>query len=106
MTGIGKVVLWMTGTLLSFSAMAVSVRALGRTLNVFEILTLRSLGGLVIVLTVLLARPNLIAGVVPRQLGLHFIRNGLHFAAGFAWTQSVVWLPLATVFALEFTMPA
>lgn len=104
--GIGKVVLWMTGTLLSFSVMAVSVRQLGRTMSVFEILTLRSLGGLVILLAVLLARPRLMAQLAPRQSGLHFVRNALHFAAGLAWTQSIAWLPLATVFALEFTMPA
>jgi hypothetical protein len=37
-----RVVLWMSGALLSFSAMAVSVRALATTLGVMEILALRA----------------------------------------------------------------
>jgi drug/metabolite transporter (DMT)-like permease len=34
------------------------------------------------------------------------MRNGVHFAAQVAWATSLTLLPLATVFALEFTMPA
>ena len=37
-------VAWMVGTLLSFSAMAISVRELGGVLNLFEILMVRSIG--------------------------------------------------------------
>ena len=43
-----RVVLWMTGTLLSFSAMAVSIRLLSNKLTVFEVLLVRSFGALVI----------------------------------------------------------
>jgi drug/metabolite transporter (DMT)-like permease len=38
-------------------------------------------------------------------MGLHALRNTVHFAAQVCWAQSVVLLPLATVFALEFTTP-
>ena len=55
------VVLWMTGTLLSFSAMAVSIRELSRALGIFEILALRSAIGLVILLAIALARRDLCA---------------------------------------------
>ena len=41
-----RVVLWMTGALLSFSAMAVSIRALAGTLRIMEILAIRNGGGL------------------------------------------------------------
>ena len=34
------------------------------------------------------------------------MRNGVHFASQVAWATSLTLLPLATVFALEFTMPA
>ena len=41
-----RVVLWMTGALLAFSAMAVSIRALAASLSVMEILALRAALGL------------------------------------------------------------
>ncbi len=37
-----RVVLWMTGALLSFSVMAVSIRALSDTLSIIEILAVRA----------------------------------------------------------------
>src|SRR5439155_568122 len=45
---IGRVVVWMGGALLSFSVMAVSIRALAATFSVFEILAVRSAGGLIV----------------------------------------------------------
>ncbi len=101
-----RVVLWMSGTLLSFSAMAVSVRALAGAFSIFEILTIRAAIGLALTLAVGLIRPELWRGFTPRRLHLHFLRNGTHFVAQYLWTVSLTLLPLATVFALEFTMPA
>jgi drug/metabolite transporter (DMT)-like permease len=101
-----KVVLWMTGALLSFSIMAVSVRELGGVLSVMEILAVRSGLGLVIVLIVLAARPHLRQDIHIQRFGLHAARNGSHFVAQFLWAHGLLLLPLATVFALEFTMPA
>lgn len=99
------VVLWMTGALLSFSAMAVSIRELSRTLSILEILALRSGLGLVILVVLVLARPELRHAIATRHIWLHLMRNGVHFAAQVAWATSLTLLPLATVFALEFTMP-
>jgi drug/metabolite transporter (DMT)-like permease len=98
--------LWMTGALLSFSAMAVSIRELSRTLSVFEMLTIRSAAGLAILLAIVAARPDLRASLRTRKFGLHLLRNGIHYAAQFAWATAITLLPLATVFALEFTAPA
>ena len=36
---------------------------------------------------------------------LHVLRNVVHFFAQYLWTIGIVLLPLASVFALEFTMP-
>jgi drug/metabolite transporter (DMT)-like permease len=41
-----------------------------------------------------------------QRLPLHILRNGIHFGAQYLWAFGLVLLPLATVFALEFTMPA
>ncbi len=98
-------VLWMIGTLLSFSLMAISVRQLGGVLNLFELLMVRSLGGLLILLIVMATRPSLFGYLTLRKPGVHLIRNGTHFVANLCWTNAVIVLPLATVVAIEFLMP-
>jgi drug/metabolite transporter (DMT)-like permease len=104
---LARVVLWMLGALLSFSIMAVSIRELSRGgLSIFEILAIRSGVALLVMLSLLVARPDLRLHVVPRRMGLHLFRNTVHYASQFSWALSLTMLPLATVFALEFTMPA
>ncbi|HYF52780.1 MAG TPA: DMT family transporter [Salinarimonas sp.] len=96
---------WMAGTLVSFSALAVSIRELKAHLSVFEMLSLRNAAGLAILLALALARPELRAGLRPRRMGLQVFRNVVHFAGTYAWALGVTLLPLALVFALEFTTP-
>jgi drug/metabolite transporter (DMT)-like permease len=96
----------MTGALLSFSAMAVSIRALSGSLRIMEILAIRNGAGLAILLALGIVNPALMRALSARRLGLHFLRNGIHFGAQFLWATGLTLLPLATVFALEFTMPA
>jgi drug/metabolite transporter (DMT)-like permease len=98
--------LWMAGILLSFTMVAVSVRALAGALSAFEMMAVRSVFGLVVLLAFMCARPALRHELSLRRLRLHAVRNTLHFASQIGWTVSVTLLPLATVFALEFTMPA
>ncbi len=105
-TPLARVVFWMTGTLLSFSVMAVSIRTLFATLNIFEILAIRNGTALIVLLALLIVRAELRPLVKPRRFGLHVLRNSLHYAAQFCWALGLNLLPLATVFALEFTMPA
>src|SRR5262249_44476584 len=40
-----------------------------------------------------------------RLFSLHAARNVLHLSGQYAWLYSIALLPLATVFAIEFTMP-
>jgi drug/metabolite transporter (DMT)-like permease len=99
-------VLWMIGALLSFSTMAVSIRELSHVLGIFEILALRSALGLAALCAIALARPDLRQSIPTRHIWLHLTRNSVHFASQVAWATSLTLLPLATVFSLEFTMPA
>jgi drug/metabolite transporter (DMT)-like permease len=101
-----KVVFWMSLAMLAFSTMAVSIRSLAGALSIFEILTIRSASGLVVLSALLVARPELRASVFSQRIALHLVRNTVHFAAQYAWALSVTLLPLATVFAIEFTTPA
>ena len=104
---IARVVLWMVGALLSFSVMAVSIRELSRAgLSIFEILAIRSGVALFVLLTLLALRKDLRVHALPRRMGLNLFRNTVHYASQYSWALSLTMLPLATVFALEFTMPA
>ncbi len=95
----------MAGTLVSFSALAVSVRELAGTLGLFEMLALRNLAGIVILglYAAAFARERIRA---PRPLWLHLLRNVPHWGGQTFWAYGITVLPLATVFALEFTAPA
>ena len=96
----------MTGVLLSFTAMALSIRALNKTLGIFEILSIRNATGLVVLTALALARPQLRLQLTTRQIWLQATRNVLSFFGQFAWALGITLLPFATVFALEFTTPA
>src|SRR6516164_4875252 len=96
----------MTGALLSFSAMAVSVRVLAATLGVMEILALRAGLGLMVMATLVAARADLRANINCRHLRLHLFRNTVHVGASYLWAMSLLLIPLAMAFALEFTTPA
>jgi drug/metabolite transporter (DMT)-like permease len=96
----------MTGALLSFSGMAVCIRGLADVLNVFEILSIRSGSGFLVLGTLALLCPQLRRAIRLDLIRIHFLRNTVHFGAQVAWTKGLTLLPLATVFALEFTTPA
>jgi len=96
--------LWMMGALASFVGMAIAGRELTAAgIGIFEILLLRSLMGLVIV-SALLMRSGW-AQISARRLGLHVVRNVGHFGGQFGWFYGIAMIPLAEVFAIEFTTP-
>ena len=100
------VVLWMTGALLSFCLMAVAFRKLAETLSIMEILATRNGLGLAVMVTLLILRSELRPLVRSRRPALTLFRNTIHLGAQYLWAMSVLLLPLATVFALEFSAPA
>nr|WP_210261291.1 DMT family transporter [Enterovirga sp. DB1703] len=95
----------MAGAVFCFSATAIAVRLLAPRLSGFEILTIRNGGGLLILLALLAARRDLRSRLHPGPLPLQLLRNASHYAGQFGWNYAVAILPLATVFALEFTAP-
>ena len=93
----------MCGTLVSFSTMAIAVRELLDTMGTFEVLFFRSLVSLLMVLAIV---PRYGLGALrTRRFGLHLVRNLFHYCGQYAWVYAIAFLPLATVFAIEFTMP-
>ncbi|MGX9350282.1 DMT family transporter [Shimia sp. W99] len=99
-----KAALWMSGAILSFTSMAIAGRAVSFELDTFEIMMYRSFVGVAIVLCVAILTGTL-SEVNRRDLGLHFIRNISHFTGQNLWFYSITVIPLAQVFALEFTSP-
>jgi drug/metabolite transporter (DMT)-like permease len=99
-----KAALWMLGAIASFSAMAVAGRAVSHALDTFEIMTYRSLVGIG-VLWVILRVTGQWRQVTRRSLGTHVVRNAAHFTGQNLWFYAVTAIPLAQVFALEFTSP-
>ncbi|MGH8691375.1 MAG: DMT family transporter [Burkholderiales bacterium] len=95
--------LWMGGAVLSFTAMAVAARELLRHMGAFEIVFLRSVVMLAIVLA--MASRQGFSSLRTARLGVHAWRNVIHFVGQVLWVYSIGALALATVFAIEFTMP-
>ena len=99
-----RAILWMAGALISFSALAIAIREMARVLTVWEVLALRNFGGIVV-----LGAYALLSGArigPPTPLRIHAVRNVFHFFGQACWAFGITLLPLATVFALEFTTPA
>ena len=103
---LGWLMFWMSGTLTAFIVAALSVRALSHHFNAFEMMTVRSFGGLVILLAMGLASPALLRSVKWRHMRMQLGRNVAHFGSQICWTIGIAVLPFATVFALEFIIPA
>ena len=93
----------MSGALFSFMAMAVGARELSNTLGTFEILFFRSVIGLVAVSLVLTRRGW--SQVATKKFTIHLLRNIAHFAGQYGWFYGIAFIPLAEVFAIEFTVP-
>jgi len=95
--------LWMSGAVLSFSAMAIAARQLLQHTGTFEVLFFRTSVALVIVMA--LAWRAGFATLWTQRFGLHFSRNLVHLGGQASWVFAIGALPLATVFAIEFTAP-
>jgi len=92
----------MSGAVLSFCAMAVAARELLAHLGTFAILFYRTGVALLIVLAVALPRG---VPLGTRRIGVHLWRNVFHLGGQWSWVFAIGALPLATVFAIEFTSP-
>lgn len=99
-----KAALWMTGAIASFSSMAVAGRELSGIHDTFEMMMYRSFIGLVIVSAVITATGRW-AEITTRSMGTQVMRNAAHFTGQNLWFFAVSLIPLAQVFALEFTTP-
>lgn len=99
-----RAALWMLGSVVSFTAMAIAARAVSSVHDSFEIMAARSLVGLVIVL-IIGGSSGQLRQISTARLGGHALRNLVHFTGQNLWFWSLTMIPMAQVFALEFTSP-
>ncbi len=99
-----KATLWMMGAVVSFSAMAVAGREMSFQLDTFEIMMYRSLIGVIIIILIALFTGK-IAKIKTNRIGLHIWRNLFHFTGQNLWFYALTLIPLAHLFAFEFSVP-
>ncbi len=95
---------WMSGTLMSFCLMALGARELSGEIPVFQTLFFRSVIGLIIISSLILLMGKK-QELRSERVALHAFRNTFHFLGQYGWFVGIGLLPLAEVFALEFTVP-
>jgi drug/metabolite transporter (DMT)-like permease len=106
--------LWMSGALMSFCILAIGARELSGELSIAQSLFIRSAIGLIFLSGVYFFQFRLfnVEKLKARTkqsrvkiVKLHVFRNVFHFIAQYGWFFGIGLLPLAEVFALEFTVP-
>ena len=99
-----RAVFWMLGAITSFCLMAIGARELDGHIDKFELLAIRSMLGLVLLVIIMnvIKRPTL---MFSKRIKTHLWRNVFHFIGQFSWLVGIGLLPLAQVFAIEFTVP-
>ncbi|WP_395002689.1 DMT family transporter [Cypionkella sp.] len=99
-----RAALWMLGSVGAFSTMAVAGKEVSAVHDSFEIMTLRSAVGLPLVLAIARATGQM-DQIKVQRLGGHLLRNVMHFAGQNLWFFALTLIPLAQLFAIEFTSP-
>src|SRR5580704_10522877 len=99
-----RAALWMSGWLSLMLMVAVAGREAARELNVFQIMEIRSMLGLVM-LYPLIHLAGGFAALRTSRLRMHASRGLLHYAAQLGWFYALTLIPLGQVVSLEFTMP-
>lgn len=97
--------LWMTGAVVSFSTMAVAGRAVFQELDVYQLMFYRSAISFALVLMFAAVSKGGLDQFRTRRIGLHIVRNLSHLVGQFGWFFALALIPLAQLFALEFTTP-
>lgn len=96
--------LWMSGSIVGFCAIAISGREITPDLDTFEMMLYRSVIGFAII-TVWVIGGRRQREITLRRLDLHLFRNLVHFAGQNLWLYALLLIPMAQLFALEFSSP-
>jgi drug/metabolite transporter (DMT)-like permease len=95
---------WMACTLALMLLMTIAGRETTRELDVFQVMEMRSVIGLVM-LYPLIRLAGGFGAMRTRRPWQHVGRNIAHYAGQFAWLLALTMIPLAQLIAIEFTAP-
>jgi len=96
--------LWMAGWLAQMLLIAIAGREAMRELNVFQVMEVRSILGLLMLSPLIYVNGGLAAMRTSRPLQ-HIGRNLIHYAGQLGWFFALTLIPLGQVVSIEFTMP-
>ena len=95
--------LWMLGAIIAFTLTAVAGKEVASLLSVSQLILYRNICGLLLLVILFKRiRPNAFR---TSHKKLHGLRNSTHFFGQWCWFYGIAMLPLANVFAIEFTVP-
>lgn len=104
--------LWMVGAIIAFSLTAIAGREATHELAEFpltisQLVFFRNIIGLILITCLIALRYGRHSRelVFSQNLSLHFGRNLSHFCGQWCWFYGLALLPMAHVFAIEFTVP-
>lgn len=95
----------MSGALASFTLIAVAGREAARGVSTGTMMFFRSWFALAVVLVVIAVSRKGFAQFRTTQIGTHALRSVIHFGAQYSWLYALPLIPLAELFAIEFTAP-
>ncbi|VIO74547.1 Riboflavin transporter [Bradyrhizobium ivorense] len=99
-----RAALWMSGWLALMLIVTVAGREATREVNVFQLMAVRGVLGLVM-LSPLIAMSGGLAVLKTARVHLHITRNLIHFSAQLGWFYALTLIPIGQLVAIEFTMP-
>ena len=100
-----KAFAWMSGSLLCYTVVAVATREVSFEHDTPTILFFRSIVAVTLTSIIVVISKRGFAQIRTQRLRLHVIRNSVHYVGQFGWFFAIATIPLAHVFALEFTVP-
>jgi drug/metabolite transporter (DMT)-like permease len=100
-----KAAAWMSVALASFTLIAVAGREAARGASTLTIMFYRSWMAFAIVLLIVPVTGRGLSQFRTPQISMHGLRSIVHFGAQFSWLYALPLIPLAQLFAIEFTAP-
>ena len=95
----------MSGTLVCYTFAAIATREISYQIDTPSILFIRSIVAVTLTTVIVWVSKGGFAQIQTRFIGTHVTRNCIHFVGQFGWFFAIASIPLAHVFALEFTVP-
>jgi len=93
---------WMGIAVISFCIMAIGVKEMSSDINSFQIIFFRSVIGLI---TLLLFFRRKLSTPTFKMIYHHLFRNVFHLIGQYGWIVGIIYLSLAEVTAIEFSVP-